>query len=128
MKTKWIAAVVVLAAFASGVLVGVAGSHFFPLHRGRHIPKRAAHFMVERLDRRLDLTDDQEKKVEAIIARRHPRMEQIWASAHPRIEAEIAATNNEISSILTPEQRVKFEEIKMRVNRGRRPGRFRTGD
>ena len=46
-------------------------------------------------------------------------MEQIWASAHPRIEAEIQATNDEISSILTPEQRVKFEEIKMRMGRGR---------
>ena len=121
MKTKWMAAVVVLVAFASGILVGVAGSHLLRSHRPRHIPKRAAHFMVERLDRRLDLSDEQEKKIEAIIARRHERMEQIWSSAHPRIEAEIEATNKEISSILTPDQRVKFEEIKMRVSRGRRP-------
>lgn len=130
MKAKWIAAIVVAAAFVSGILAGIAGSHLFMLHgRGReHIPRRAAHFLTERLDHRLDLTDDQEKKVEAIIARRHARMEAIWSSAHPRIQAEIAATNEEISSILTPEQRVKFEEIKMRVNTGRRPGRFRGGD
>lgn len=124
MKTKWIAAIVVVVAFASGILVGVAGSHLLRPRRP-HIPARAAHFMVERLDHRLDLTDEQEKKVEAILARRHERMEKIWASAHPRIEAEIKATNDEISSILTPEQRAKFEEIKMRMGRGRRGrGRF----
>jgi Spy/CpxP family protein refolding chaperone len=129
MKTKWIAAVIVLAAFVSGILAGIAGTHVF-LHRGGrpHVPRRASHFMVERLDHRLDLTDEQERRVEAILERRHEQMEKIWASTHPRIEAEIKATNDEISSILTPEQRVKFEEIKMRMGRGRRGGRFRTGD
>ena len=128
-NAKWLAALVVVVAFVSGVLVGIAASHFM-MRRGhrQHIPKRAAHFMAERLDRRLDLTDEQEKKIEAIIARRHERMEQIWGSVHPRVRAEIDATNNEIAAVLTPEQRVRFEKIKMRVNSGRQPGRFRTGD
>jgi periplasmic protein CpxP/Spy len=123
MKTKWIAAIVVVVAFVSGIVVGVAVSHFARHGRGPHFPRRATHFMVQRLDHRLDLTDEQEKRVEAIIHRRHQRMESIWSSAHPRIEAEIKAANDEISAILTPEQRVKFEAIKMRMGHPRRrPG------
>jgi hypothetical protein len=127
-SAKWTAVFLVFIAFGSGILVGFFGEHILRTRFSRHIPPRAAHFLVNRLDRRLDLTDDQKKKIEAIIARRHARMNQIWDSARPRIEAEIEATNNEIASILTPEQRVKFEAIKMRVNRGRMPGRYRTGD
>lgn len=120
-NTKWIAALVVVVAFVSGVLVGIAASHFM-MRRGHrpHMTKRAAHFMVERLDRRLDLTDEQEKKIEAIIARRHARMEQLWGSVHPRVRAEIDATNKEIATVLTPEQRARFEKIKMRVGPPRR--------
>ena len=116
----------VIAAFIAGILVGILGTHL--VRGGRHIPPRAAHFLAERLDRRLDLSDEQEKKIEEIIARRHARMNAIWESARPRIHDEIEATNTEIASILTPEQRVKFEAIKMRVNTGRRPGRYRSGD
>ena len=126
-SAKWIASVLVLAAFLAGILVGILGTHLV-MRGGRHIPPRAAHFLAERLDRRLDLTDEQEKKIEEVIARRHARMNAIWESARPRIHDEIEATNNEIASILTPEQRVKFEAIKMRVNTGRRPGRYRSGD
>jgi Spy/CpxP family protein refolding chaperone len=128
-RAKWIAGIVVIAAFVAGVLVGVAGSHLLMLHGRRpHIPGRAAHFLVARLDRRLDLTDAQEKQIEAIIARRHARMNAIWDAARPRVGEEIAATNDEIAATLTPEQRVKFEAIKMRVNTSRQPGRYRSGD
>jgi periplasmic protein CpxP/Spy len=128
-NAKWIAALVVIVAFATGILVGIAASHLM-MRRGHrpHIPGRAAHFMVERLDRRLDLTDEQEKKIEEIIARRHARIEQVWGSVRPRVRAEIDATNDEIAKILTPEQRVAFEKIKMRVNGGRPPGRHRGRD
>lgn len=119
-RTKWIAALIVAGAFVAGVLVGIAATHLL-LHRGhrRHMPGRASHFMAERLDRRLDLTDEQEKKVKEIIARRHARMDQVWGSVHPRVRAEIDATNDEIAKILTPEQRAKFEKIKMRAHTGR---------
>jgi Spy/CpxP family protein refolding chaperone len=127
MSAKSAAVVVVIAAFVAGVLVGIAASHLLLLHHLR-IPPRAAHMLMERLDRRLDLTDAQEKQIEAIIARRHERMNAIWAEARPRVHAEIEATNVEIARVLTPAQRVEFEKIKMRVNTGRQPGRFRSGD
>ena len=127
MSAKSTAVIVVVAAFMAGILVGIAADHLFLMHHPR-IPRHASHMLVSRLDRRLDLTDDQEKKIEAIIARRHERMNAIWAQARPRVHAEIEATNNEIAQVLTPEQRVKFEKIKMRVNTARQPGRFRSGD
>ena len=128
VSTRWIAAVVVAAAFVAGVLVGVAGAHFFLLHHRPRVPHRAAHFMVERLDRRLDLSDEQEKKIEAIIQRRHERMNAIWSESRPRVRAEIEAANAEIAQVLSPEQRTKFEALKMRMEGGRPPGRFRGGE
>ena len=84
---------------------------------------------VNRLDRRLDLTDAQRAQVEQIIRRHHARIDGMWDDLRPRMHAEIAQANAEISRILTPEQRAKFERLKFHV--GGRSGsptdRERTG-
>lgn len=122
-RTAIIAVFVVLAAFATGVLAGIA------IDRRLHRPPAPA-FMVDamlhRLDRRLDLTDEQREKIEQIIERRHERMTELFAHVRPQMDAEIAATNAEIERVLTPEQREKFQKMRMRLgprHGGRHKGR-----
>src|SRR5688572_32665556 len=84
--------------------------------------------MVNRLDRRLDLTDQQRAQVEQIIRRHHTAITTMWRGLHPRVHSEIEQANAEITRILTPEQRKKFERIKLHISgrHGRHGDRERT--
>ena len=113
-KTKAVAFVVILLTFIAGMGVGVFTAHMMIL-RGGPGAARFPHAMVNRLDRRLDLTDAQRAKVEEIIERRHHRIDDIWSSARPRVRAEVEAANDEIARLLNPEQRARFEKMRMRM-------------
>lgn len=115
-RTKLAAVVVVVLTFVAGMAVGVFGSHMHILYGGPgagYFPRA----MVNRLDRRLDLTDEQRKKVEEIIHRRHANIDALWDGTRPRVRAEVEAANEEIARVLTPEQRARFEKMRMRMSR-----------
>ena len=128
-KTAVIAAIVVVLAFVAGFAAGALTDHFWMLRRGHRLPPMAAHMMVGRLDHHLDLTDEQRARIEQILERRHEAMDRMWAELHPRMRAEIDATNAEIERVLTPEQREKFQKMRMRLGpRHRGEGHRRRGD
>jgi Spy/CpxP family protein refolding chaperone len=128
-KTTIVAILVVLLTFTAGVMVGVFASHMMILRGGHGAPLFPTKAMVNRLDRRLDLTDAQRAQVEQIIRRHHARIDGMWDDLHPRMRAEINQANAEISAILTPEQRAKFERLKFHVGlrSGSREGTGQTG-
>lgn len=115
-KTTVVAVLVLLLTFAAGFIGGAAAHHLFIGHREGLPPMPA---MLNILDRRLDLTDAQRKQVEEILTRRRTRINAMWANVRPRVRAEVEATNAEIEKILTPEQRAKFERMKMHLSRRR---------
>lgn len=120
-KTTIVALLVVLLTFTAGVMVGVFASHMMILRGGHGAPLFPARAMVNRLDRRLDLTDAQRAKVEQIIRRSHANIDGMWNDLRPRMRTEVDKANAEISAILTPEQRAKFERLKFHMgSRGSR--------
>lgn len=128
-KTTIVAILVVLLTFTAGVMVGVFASHMMILRGGHGASLFPTTAMVNRLDRRLDLTDAQRAQVEQIIRRHHARIDGMWDDLRPRMHAEIDKANAEISAILTPEQRAKFERLKFHVGGrfGSREDKERTG-
>jgi Spy/CpxP family protein refolding chaperone len=118
-KTTIVALIALAVTFVAGAAVGIVADRVF--HRRHGIPEFATHALVHRLDRRLDLSDAQQKKVEEIIERHHTRINSFFSAVHPRVREEIEQANREIAAVLTPEQRRKFEEMKMHV--GHRGGR-----
>ena len=124
-KTIIIAVIVVLVAFASGGIAGMLVEHVHLMRRmhGRG-PRFAPQMMVHRLDRTLDLTPEQRTKVEEIVMRHHQRIVAITESTRPRVRQELEAANREIEAVLTPEQREKFEKLRLHLER--REGRSRT--
>lgn len=128
-KTTIVAILVVLLTFTAGVMVGVFASHMMILRGGHGAALFPTKAMVNRLDRRLDLTDAQRAQVEQIIRRHHARIDGMWDELHPHIRTEIEQANAEISRILTPEQRAKFERLKFHIGGrfGSREGTERTG-
>ncbi len=120
-RTRTAAIVVVIVAFLAGILVGVAGDHFYLIHL---FPRRAARFsadrMAERLAGELELTPQQKTQVQQIIERHHAKIDAVMSNARPQVRGEIDATNAEIETILTPAQRTKFTTIRMHVGARRR--------
>ena len=113
--TRTRAVTVVIFAFVCGILLGIAGDHAWLIYQRRimppHFPGRVPRMFVEHLSRKLDLTQQQRTEVEKILERRRARVEAIRANAHK----EIDETNAEIEKVLTPEQRKKFDELKMKM-------------
>lgn len=122
-RTTLVAALVLVLTFGAGVIAGAAAHHLFGHRDG--IPAFAMHVVLNRLDRRLDLTDAQRAQVEAILRRRHANINAMLGGVRPRVHQELEAANAEIAKVLTPEQRVKFE--KMRMHLLRRADTRRTG-
>ena len=105
-RTTILAALVLLLTFGAGLVGGAAAHHVLAMRRPGPPPELVPRAMIRQLDRRLDLTDAQRTQIEAIVMRRHQRM-----------RAEIETTNDEIAKVLTPEQRVKFAQIRLRMHR-----------
>jgi Spy/CpxP family protein refolding chaperone len=115
-----IAAIVVVVAFLAGIVIGVAGDRMWRFHhpRGR-APHMMAALILHRLDRELNLTPQQHQAVKQILDIREQRVNALMANVRPQIRQQIDATNAEIEKLLTPEQRIKFEQ--MRMHRGPHP-------
>lgn len=114
-KTTLVAVLVLVLTFGAGFIAGAAAHHLF-MHR-EPVPAFATHVMLNRLDRRLNLTDAQRKQVEEILQRRRATINAMWSGVRPRIREELVATNAEIEKVLTPAQRAKFAKIRMQLLR-----------
>ena len=120
-STRTTAVIVVLAAFAAGMIVGVTGDRVYLIRTRQYFPSRAAgHAMAKHLADRLDLElhfDAQQRiRVESILERRRQSIDTIWSSVRPQVETEINAANAEIDKVLNAEQRVKFKSLQMRMH------------
>jgi Spy/CpxP family protein refolding chaperone len=116
-KTTVVATLVLLLTFGAGFAAGMFTGHMTALRifRPERLPQFATHAIVSQLDRKLDLSDAQRKKIEEIINRRHRAIHHIRGDVDPQIRAQLDKANQEITRVLTPEQRKKFEALKMRL-------------
>ena len=74
---------------------------------------------VERLTEGLNLTPDQQTKVQPIIDQAKPKMAEIHREAMQKMKAVVASTASQIRPLLTPEQQKKLDE-NQNARRGRR--------
>jgi Spy/CpxP family protein refolding chaperone len=120
-KTVAIAAAALVVTFIAGFVAGAVFDRFLVYHRrAAHTPPpMVAEMMLHRLDRKLDLTDKQRADIEAILQRHHDRIHKLMENNRDPIHQEIEAANVEIERVLTPEQRRKFQELKMRLGEPR---------
>jgi hypothetical protein len=116
-STKLVATIVVLIAFFGGLVIGVVGDRIWMIHRGPGPHRFAVHVItnrvLERLDHELNLTPQQHAQVKQIIEAHAARIQAISEGMRPAIHQEIDRNNAEIAQVLTPEQRQKFEKLKM---------------
>ena len=79
------------------------------------------------LDRRLDLSPEQNARIERTMHEGQERVKEIWSLVGPEMQAELRAVREEIRRELTQDQRRRFDELmrdrKMRPMEMERPPR-----
>ena len=115
----WVGLVFLLGAALGGVLGNVFGVH------ARNAPPQLTEVerraqKVQRLTQELNLTPDQQKQIEAIIARVQAQYKAIHQSTEPQIDEARQKGREQIRAILTPEQKPKFEDFLRRLDEERK--------
>jgi len=116
----WVGLVFLLGAALGGVLGNAFGVHArnVPPPQLTEVEKRAQ--KVQRLTQELNLTLDQQKQVEAIIASVQAQYKAIRESTEPQMNEARQKGREQIRAILTPEQKPKFEEFLRRLDEERK--------
>src|SRR3954470_5359454 len=123
----------VLAVFCVGLAVGLVlgrrmprppfdGPGAFTGARGPALGARPPRpgMLIERLDRELQLTDDQKSRVQLIFDARRPHLEAIPREIATRASDEQRELQAEIRKVLTPDQQARFDKWLEQQPRGRR--------
>lgn len=82
---------------------------------------------IERLTEGLNLTPDQQAKIQPIIDQAQPKVAQIHREAMQKMKAVMASTASQIRPLLTPEQQKKFDD-NQKSRRGRMRGHKQSDD
>lgn len=100
--------------FVLGVVLGGVGGYTFSVKahgdtRSLSDDARRAQ-KVDQLTKELMLTQDQQKKLDAVLTETQQKYKAIHEADQPQIDAVRKVARNEIRAFLTPEQLPKFED------------------
>jgi hypothetical protein len=87
--------------------------------RGPHPIMAQRMELLRRMERPLDLTPAQQKRIGEILRASQERMGKLWDQIRPQAQDEFRVARELIRAELTPEQRKKFEHL-LREHRGPR--------
>ena len=115
----WVGLVFLLGAALGGVLGNVFGVHArMNPPQMTDTEKRAQ--KMQRLTQELNLTPDQQKQIDAIIAGVQAEFKAIRQSTEPQMVQARQKGRDQIRAILTPEQKPKFEDFLRRIDEERK--------
>ncbi len=113
--------VFILGVLAGGLGVGLYVKHqrttFLESRHGRHTD-----FILQKLTRKLELSSEQHKEIKAILSDAEKSMLAFREKNRPEIEAIFKEHEQRIRSILSEEQREKFDQCQNRMMNMRPPG------
>lgn len=110
-KSRSGAALLLLAAFIFGGLVGGAATTFADRgRRSKQHPKPRPTY-VERLSADLSLSAAQRDSVQTLLDRHQPAMDSLWEQIRPQFQSERQAIRNAISALLSAEQQARYAEL-----------------
>ena len=121
MNKPWKIIIVLLGIFAAG---GVTGG-FVTLKvwrdkiTNRPVPEEWEPKHLKKLSDRLNLTDEQKEQVRPIIRRNIELLNRLRNECMEETRVVVEAMQREISEMLTPEQRVKFEQMNRELREAR---------
>jgi hypothetical protein len=125
-KKMWLAFAIV---FIAGIVIGVL-SGALVMHRstrnGRQMSSRFKSRMLMHMTQRLDLDVEQKEQAKTIISLMMEKIYQQQTEQRPIIKAVIDTALSDIEKILTEEQKIKFNKMKIEMakRRHRKPSGY----
>ncbi len=135
-------AALIVAVFVSGALTGAAGMRWLGQEaqegqvaeerardRGREGPRdgRTSRHFLDQVSERLDLTAEQQDRIDSIIQDHRQRSREVMEGIRPRLGASLDSMNAAIAEVLEPAQREAWTEFLQEANERRRDDRRRGG-
>jgi len=111
---RWLTWLLMLVVFFSGLAIGIGGTSITILNRildAFHHPEKAPQRIAARLQGKLDLTDEQTVKVEAIVQTRQRELQKIRREVQPRVESQLDQVEQEIAEVLDEAQQAKWHAL-----------------
>jgi Spy/CpxP family protein refolding chaperone len=121
MNKPWKVIVVLIGIFAAG---GVTGG-FLTLRvckdkvLNRPVPEEWAPKAMRRISERLDLTPAQQEQITPIVTRHMEQLNRVRNQSMGETQTIVLGMQREISEQLTPEQRVKYEQMNRELREAR---------
>jgi Spy/CpxP family protein refolding chaperone len=116
----WVGVVFLLGA-ALGGMVGYIFAHHTALAAPAQMTDAAKRAQkVQRLTQELDLSPEQQKQLDVIMASVQAQYKAIHHTTDPQIDEARQKGREQIRAILTPEQKPKFEEFLKRLDEERK--------
>lgn len=113
------AALAALSLLVLGAVIGIAVDRHLHAGNGHSSAAAVVHDMtMSSLDEHLDLTDEQRRRIDDIVAARRHTLHNAWQLVHEQLGAAADTLHQEIEAILTPEQRTGFREWLRGVDAG----------
>jgi len=123
-QTSRKAVVLVLVVFVLGILLGALGTYMAGERvwaRGEgHGGGKGRVRLQEQLTRELELNGEQQKQLAAILEQTKKKYEVLYEPVRAQADLVRQQGRENIRAILTPEQRVKFEEFLRRIDEERK--------
>jgi Spy/CpxP family protein refolding chaperone len=123
MKTKYkiLVALTLLVVFSLGVAAGILGERYVVHKKDRRTSAGRPHApSPESWAKELGLTPDQQTKIHEIFKRNEERMKAFRTENRARLAELRKMLSEEINAVLTPEQRVKNDEMIRRFEEWRK--------
>lgn len=123
MRSRGVAAALLAAAFAVGILVGAGGTLLADWNDGpARRESRGPRGYLQRLTHVLELDSAQRDTVQAILDRHKPALDSLRREMEPRFETLQQSIRSDIRSRLNPDQQRKFNDMTRRSDSMRNRG------
>ncbi len=120
------AMVSVVGVFLIGILVGALGMHLYHAEKaglrpgdgpGPDFRRQGGMIFAQRLNRLLELTDEQREEIEAIRHESRFHSEEMRREMEPVVRQQMEETRHRIMEVLTPEQQKRLQQLGIRERR-----------
>jgi hypothetical protein len=118
-RSRWLSVLLAFFLLSLGFVGGVGATiYVVSSHLMDHLrdPSALPRLLTMRLDQRLDLDDEQEQAVEAILQQRLDRLHRlVYASWDPFIEPHLQSLHDQIALVLNAEQKRRWARAYARI-------------
>jgi Spy/CpxP family protein refolding chaperone len=98
--------------FVAGLFIGVlAGPHVLRTFLRPPTPAEMSRHILARLQSRLALTPEQTAQIKPLVEQTASDIDAIRAATTKQVSDRIAETNSKIATFITPEQKVKLDQM-----------------